>query len=369
MDKDSKYGDDVCSYTDDKQKYVKPCGKGKFCDGSSIISTLDYNRGKYEEESLIEICQNLPNVTAFYTYNGACTNDLECGDNYECIGNVCSYKCPNTNMFYYSNNICKDNSLKGHDGICYEEKRVKNDPNIVYNYSSPVPNKICGKLTLSDDEDDNKKGIYYISKMEYVYNGEVEDGEYVTKKELCKSGFALSFYKGGKKEDPKDDSALGYNSKYLMCVTPISIISVENSAGSPTKCTINYKINEDGEILRYNIEQLDSIPTLITDYCKSPDRLYIKLKYEKYREFYTKITEKERETCGDLDYANKYTCENNELIKSWYFYKYPKYYAMYNDRKKIGKVVDYYIQKSYPCYSLSQFLTIKFLYLLFLLLF
>ena len=31
MKKDSKYGDDVCSYTKDGKKYVRPCEKGKFC--------------------------------------------------------------------------------------------------------------------------------------------------------------------------------------------------------------------------------------------------------------------------------------------------------------------------------------------------
>ena len=381
MNKHSKYGEDVCSYTDDEQVYVKLCEKGKFCDGLSTISTLDYSRGKYDRSSNLEICQELPNVTDFYKYKGKCENDFECGIGYECIGNECSYKC-NSNYFYYNykdytgvlNQGCQDNSLKGTDGICYEETRKKNAAT-EYKYSSPQPNKICGKLTFLDDPDDtNKKGIYYINKYEYVYKGEVDDGEYVTNKELCKSGFALYFYKDGKSKDPRDPTAGDYNQMHLMCVTPISINSEITEVTSPSPsytinhCTINYKIN-DGETLRYNTEQLNSIISPIDDYCTSDDRLYTKLKYEKYREFYTKITEEERETCGDLDNNNKYTCENNELIRSWYFYKNPKHYAMYNDRKKIGKVIDYYIQKSIPCYSLSQILSIKFIYLLFLLLF
>lgn len=51
MDKDSKYGDDVCSYTGQKQKYVKPCEKGKFCDGSNTLPTFDYSRGNYLDTS------------------------------------------------------------------------------------------------------------------------------------------------------------------------------------------------------------------------------------------------------------------------------------------------------------------------------
>ena len=371
MNKDSKYGDDVCSYTDGEKKYVKPCGKGKFCDGTTSIMTIDYLKGKYENDktSSIEICQDLPNITSFYTYKGSCSNDFECETGYECIENECSYKCPNSNMFLYNiQDGCQQNSDKGTDGICYEETRKK-DAATEIKYSPPQPNKICGKLTLLDDPRDNMKGIYYINKKEYVYKGEVEDGEYVTDQELCKSGFALYFYKGGKSKDPKDTSVVSSsNEKQLMCVTPISINTKLTNAGVLVECSINYKINENGDILRYNTAQLDSTETLIQNYCKSDDRLYIKLKYEKYKEYYTRITAEERETCGDLDYTNKYTCQNNELIKAWYFYKNPREYARYNDRKKLGKVIDYNIQKSYPCYSLSQYISKKFIYLLFLLL-
>ena len=395
MKKESKYGNDVCSYTDDKQKYVKICEKGKFCDTSSIIETLDYSRGKYEDESSLEICQELPNATLFSNYKESCVNDFECEQNYKCIGNTCSYKCNNANEFYYisydGSNGCISNSDKGTDGVCYEETRKKG---LYYaetqKYSPPVANKICGKLSFIDDLNDDKKGIYYVGKSEYVYEGEVEDGEYVTDEKLCKSGFALFFFKGG--NDPKEDSASGTNQMFLRCVTPISITSkiTETPPSSPSSpgdpsvpaavtvddCSINYKINEDGEILRYNIHKLDTSKiaaiylghNIVEDYCKSDDKLYIKLKHEKYREFYTNLTEEERKTCGDLDYANQYSCENNELIRSWYFYKHPKDFATYNDRKKIGKVIDYKIQKKYPCYSLSQFLIINYIYLLFLLL-
>ena len=318
----------------------------------------------------MEIYQDTPNVTAFYSYKESCTKDFECEGDYKCIGNICSYEC-NTKEFLYkdydtSSPFCITNSDKGTDGICYEETRTKNaGPTI--KYSSPVLNKICGKLTFSDDPNDNKKGIYYVTKYEYVYKGEVEDGDYVTEEEFCKSVFAIYFFKDWKSKDPKDSSASGSNSMHLRCVTAISIIS-KISAGSVEKCSINYKIN-DGEILRYNVEQFSSILSKISDYCNSEDRLYIKLKHEKYREYYTNLKEEERKTCGDLDYTNQYTCENNELIKSWYYYKNPKDYTTYNNRKKIENVINYNIQTEYPCYSLSQFIGLNLIYLLFLLLF
>ena len=384
MSKDSKYGDDICYYTNKEIHYVKPCEQGKYCDTSNSIKTIDYARGKdVYEDSSIYICRDLPKISSIFTYGeSGCKNDFECEGGYKCIENVCSYdECP-TGTFYSYDSLygvsCKLNSEKGSDdGVC-EEHIIDTNGRNEYKYSPPKPNKICGKLTLVNDPNDNEKGIYYIQKKEYVYKGEVEDGEFVTQANLCKSNFALYFFKDGKTEDPRDSNAnTANNIMYLMCVTPISINNINSG-----KCTINYKINENGEILSYSVYKLSNfnsnLPSggfsVVSDYCTSTtmsanDRLFIKLKSEKYREFYTKITEEERKTCGDLDNANKYTCENNELIKLWYFYKYPADYLNYNDRKKIGNVLNYNIQSRYPCYSLSQFLSIKFIYLLILLLF
>lgn len=361
MGKNSKYGDDVCMYMDDKQKFVKPCQKGKYCDASSYLETLDFSRGKFYLDGTLEICQDLPNISSLYTFNEGCANDYECEAGFKCIGGVCSVKCDEGEFYSGYTHNCKDNSLKG--GYCYEEIRKKNELT-VYKYSPPELNKKCGKITFDDDPNDGKKGIYYINKREYVYNGEVEDGEYVEDDPLlCKSGFALFFYKDGKTEDPRDSTADTYNTKYLRCVTPISV-----SRSREGECFINYKIGDNGETLRYNVNKLGS--DYVEYYCSTPSYYkYIKFKFEKYREFYTKITEEERKSCGDLDNSNKYTCENNELIKLWYFYKKPEEYNIYNDRKKFGNVIDYRIQKAYPCYSLSQFISIKFIYLLFLLLF
>ena len=380
MDKDSKYGDDVCHYTDKKKKYVKPCEKGKFCD-ENVIRTLDYIRNKDNiddvSNSSIGICREFPKISPIFTFNErGCTNDFECESPYKCIDNVCTQECPTGKFLSYAG--CRDNSEKGSEGeICYEltinSVGVQDEK-----YSPPNANKECGKIvSFADNPLNTEKGIYYVNKKGFVYPGEVEDGEYVTEDYFCKSGFALYFFKDGKTEDPRDTNASsGPNQMHLRCVTPISISSDYDSTLTPpswTTCLINYKIKEDGEILRYNVLYLPSgysgTGSPIDDYCSDIDRDYIKLKSEKYREFYTKISEEERKTCGDLDDTNKYTCENNGLIKLWYSYTNPKDYLNYNDRKKIGEVLDYKIQQQYPCYSLSQFLSIKFIYLLFLLFF
>lgn len=368
MKKNSKYGDDVCSYTLNNHKYVRHCEKGKFCADQTIDTLEEDPRGEFFEESKIEICQDLPSITPLYKYSeSSCTTDFECENDYQCIDGVCTEKC-DTGEFYSSYG-CKDNSYKGSDGIC-KETTIKKDESIPDKFSSYDPNKECGKYILADNPNDNKKGIYYINKYEYVYEGEVEDGEYVQNKKYCKSGFALYFFKDGKSKDPRDSNAVGYNTMYLRCVTPISVNKISNN-----ECVINYKINENAEIFRYNVKQLNTLSndntkyTEINSFCNGNNAKYIKIKYEKYREYYTKMTEEERKTCGDLDVSNQYTCENNELIKSWYFYKNPEKFSAYNDRKKISKVVDYLIQKDYPCYSLSKILSIKFFYLLFLFLF
>ena len=48
--------------------------------------------------------------------------------------------------------------------------------------------------------------------------------------------------------EPKDKDAISNNQMYLRCVTPISV----NRKG---ECSINYKIGENGETLRYNVEK------------------------------------------------------------------------------------------------------------------
>jgi len=363
MKKDSRYGDDVCSYIKDDKKYVRPCEKGKFCKYDLPIDNI-YPHKMFEKESNIEICYDLPSITPLYTYDeGTCTNGFECTSSYECIGNKCSYECSSGQFFSKKTFQCIDNSLKASDGVCEETtwERGAVSPTIT-KYSSPNRDKGCAKLSFADVPNDDMKGIYYVNQKTYVYKGEVEDGEYVTSKEYCQSGFALYFYRDGKSEDPKDKNVIGHNDMYLRCVTPISV----NSEG---ECSINYKIGENGETLRYNVEKLStSYNTIKNNYCTEYNELYIKLKYEKYKEYYTKMSEDERKTCGDLDSTNKYSCQNNEVIKAWYYYKHPANYLAFNDRKKLKVVIDYLIQKDFPCYSLSQFIRINFIYLLFLLL-
>ena len=371
MKKDSKYGDDVCSYTKDGKKYVRPCEKGKFCNNDVPIDSI-YSVKMFEKESNIEICYDLPSITPLYTYDEeSCTNSFECAKSYKCFGSECSYECSSGQFFSKQSMYCIDNSLKASDGVCEEtiwERGASSYTSI--KYSSPNGDKDCAKLSFTDVPNDDMKGLYYVNQKTYVYKGEVEDGEYVTSPEYCQSGFALYFFRDGNSEDPKDKNTINHNQMYLRCVTPISL----NSKG---ECSINYKIGDNGKTLGYNVEKLRTLTsnlpsntydTIKENYCTEFNEIYIKIKYERYKEYYTKMSEAERKTCGDLENTNKYTCQNNEAIKAWYYYNNPEKYFAFKDRKKFKKVIDYLIQIEYPCYSLSQFITLNFIYLLFLLL-
>ena len=357
MEKESKYGEDVCRYYDDDHYYVRACEKGKYCAGS--LSSYSY----------LEICQDLPSQSLLSNLiEGKCTTTLECEGNLLCNGNTCT-KCTSPNQVptgEYPIYSCVPDSSKG-SGFCSSVTLdASNTP--ITKYSSPENYKKCGKLTIKEYPNTASityTGIYYESLNEYTYIGTVPDGEYVTDMELCESGFALSFYYGGVFDDPRSTSATASqtNRQYLRCVTPLSINRVHTN-----ECSINYKIN-DGEPLNYNVARVPSSWNYYTEMqslCSTNDNKYFKIKYDSFREYSKSITEDERKTCGDLDGANQYTCENNGLIKSWYFYNNPEKYILYHDREKLGKVLDYLIQKEYPSYSFSKFLNLKIILLLLL---
>ena len=191
MNKDSKYGDDACRYEDDGQSYVKPCEKGKyFADISSINSFYTH----------LEICQDLQNMTIPLSLNeNECSSTFECESGLKCIGNSCTHECSTgefwSETFLDVTNRCAPNTLKTTtSGYCLKKTYTKT----TLPYSSSIEfskpeKKECGKYIITEYPDPIDKGFYEITANEYVYPGSVEDGEYVSKKELCKSCYALYF--------------------------------------------------------------------------------------------------------------------------------------------------------------------------------
>lgn len=350
MNKDSKYGEDICRYQDDGHYYVKPCEKGQYCIDPSSSSS-----------SHLFVCKDIPKVKHALGLKDtdSCDTSFECDNMLECKSDSCIHDCPLTNEFFGADAQCHADSEKTSGSYCYFNYYDANGNYDRSTYSPPEKNKICGKLNIKELAGSNHRGIYKIESEEAVYKGSVKDGEYVNNMALCESGYALYFYYGRKHDDPKAIGASGTNYQYLMCVTPISVDS---------SCSILYQL--DGKEYVYNALRLSGsdLNTITTTFCGS-DKDYISIKSERYREYYKNITEEERNTCENLDGKNKFTCENRELIKSWYFYQNPEKYLLYNGREKLEKVLDHLIQIDYPSYyATSQFLNIQiFLFILFLL--
>lgn len=388
MEKKSKYGDDICRYEDGNYYYVKPCEKGKYClekdaDGSDLY-----------------ICQDLPETReGLKTLDEECSSDFDCENNLECIGGHCKSDCGN--QYTVKNDqgsyVCRDSNHKATDGICKLDEYSKDSSGTVTGpdtkYGIPTgKSQICG---LYSNFYDYNNQDYELSEIKYAYVGSVDNGNYVKNEILCKSGFALFYYPKGNLKNPYSGTGSStHNKMYKMCVTPIAIdhydpllSSQKSSAPSPSQesCVIYYKEkDEDTTIKKYNIDQLSlseiyseytnsysTINELQEEFCSFTDYEF-KIKFQQFKEYTTNLKEEEREKCGLLDGSNtkygRYSCDNNDLIKSWYFYKNPKNYLVYSKREKLEVVLNYLIQKEYPSYEFNQILNINyFLILLFIL--
>lgn len=350
MNKDSKYGEDICRYYDDGHYYVKPCEKGKYCVDTSSTSS-----------SNLFTCHDIPKVKHSSVITESCKNSFECFGVLECISEKCTISSCLPGEFVDYRSTCRASAEQASDHYCYLKTYDSTGLETRRTYSPAEKNKICGKYNIIELQGNNHRGVYDILSVEYAYKGTVKDGDFVSSKELCESGYALYFYGNGKFDDPKLGTSSGTNSRYLKCITPISV----ECDGST--CSVLYQL--DGEELVYNLDRLETTyrNNIYGDYSGED---FIKIKSERHREFYSNITDEERNTCGELDSKNKYTCENRELIKSWYFYRNPRKYILYNGREKLEKVLDYLIQREYPSYySSSQFLYIQILLFILILLF
>ena len=374
MEKKSKYGDDVCGYYDKNGDYlVKPCDSGKYCVNPSSQTT-----------STLSFCQDVPKIeNGLSTINEDCSTEFDCEYNLECKGQKCTHVCTTANFYPYragspgSGYSC---NLKAAEGYCeykeYTKDTLGNDVTNTY-YGSPTNRlQICGVYTFNP----KANNIYEQKDTKYAYIGSVDSGEYVSDETLCKSGFALYYYPNGYLEDP---STGNLNRMYKRCVTPTSIDKKDKLTKS---CVIYYKEkDEDNQIKKYNVDQLQNyfgpsgtssgtssrFDSIENELCNYNDFTF-KIKMEKFKEYNDKLTDEEREKCGDLRSGSKYRyiCDNKDLIKSWYFYENPYQYIVYNDREKLLTVLNHFIQKEFPLYQFSKILNIQYLItLLFLLYF
>lgn len=352
---------DICSYTDNTFKYVKPCQANYKCQ-----SVGGNTHG-------IETCRQVYKTVKIY--GEECSGDIECDTGLECK----SSSCVNTNdgtvydikdrisndHVYYCNTNLKPSGSSGNaictsssssifsdmNGFCYKSGVDEGDPKNI----PPAFNKVCGENTLTKKTTGND---YYISQTSMTTIGFLDDGTYVSDERACKSGFALYLYRSKTLVKPGNTED---QNMYKVCVT-LKEIASDNGGNKVFKYSIGTTENV------YNVANLPSG----TNY-PYPTDSHLMTKLELFKEFVNKaksVTCQENQGYDD----EQFTCKNDELRRLWYFYHHVDEYLLY---KNEDAIVDYLVEQKYPEYSpryaepqqeASSFLSVKFISLLILLL-
>ena len=368
MKKNHKYGDDICYYRefDEKLKYyiyyVKPCETGKYCQyeisGQPFGYCVDIQTDSTTLSKWKESCESVND----------CQSGLKC-ENKQCVPEI---PCSNPSKAYQigfngeGNTVtsfsCLEDNEKIDDNFCvkyeYENEATTNYPNVKYTYYGNHPGlpKGCGLIhfspinykvyTGSGYEDDV---LYRIENIEWSTRGSVPDNEFVTDDSYCYSGFALYFYPNKLEKQPNNHGDSTSNQQQKLCVTPISV-DINNELANG-ECIITYKILDESP-KQYNLGE------------ECPQTIVIES--ERYREFidaFKEANDEDKKNCYNID-EYPYHCKNSNLIKLWYFYKYPEDYLFYKDRDKLKAVLDFKIQRKYPTYAFTYYLSYSYLLLL-----
>jgi len=308
--------DDLCYYKEnDNKKYVKACNEGYYC------KILDKNENK-------GICLEYNPIVK--NYKEECIEDSQCFSDLKCINNKCVkgndhpyvYKDKVSELKYY---YCDDNDniLYDHQacGKITQPETTKDKCILPYVYL-----KVCGEL--------NEDHLSY-SNSDF---GIVENNKFVGDVLACKSGFTLYFY---------DDGEIQYNHinkgiSFPACVTVKNVdLDIDD------ECIISYTKEDENELIysRKNVNE--------TLYNKNdfPDCNLIMTKIELFKN-YLNIFNKLKNHCQKEQFYNEpFTCKNDELRKSWYFYNHPEDYLLYKDEEEI---IDYLIQKYYPSHKSNE---------------
>ena len=357
--KNKNFPEETCSYEfEENIYYVRDCEKGKYCK----------DRG-----ADFSICENIPEVNLLNADSSeSCQSNYECETGFACINSKCIYPdCITGKQKIITKNGYK--CLSSTESNVFYSKDFKWDDatsKIVGNTKLDAGCghfQVGGKITSFNVTKDGTNGFIY-EPQEIVYSdiGSVEDGDFVFDEKACKSGFALYFYGNGEyKTFSYNSDQWDYNAITLT------------SSGSNTNYYHSPSLFGDGDFSYFG--PISS--STITNLC-DPD-LKIKTKiFQKYIGALTddikKCPKKEEKIIIKSDNNNNYyyeyyleTCQNDQLRKWSYLYKYPKYYVLYYDENddKGNTVINYLVQKEFPSYQYSPFLNIKYyICLLFLLL-
>ena len=381
MKKDHKYGDDICYYREINEKldyavyYVKPCEKGKYCE-DEVSSNQPFG-----------FCRDIEtNITDFPSLGDTCSTNGECQTGLICES-TCKKQCPATYGGISYTQIQNDNDAfscrpsnyqqfddsvfcQWYDITSYRSSDPKSfippDPDYPYLGKFPGLPKECGIIRYKgiSDVDPTPEGTTYPTYTRYVEQGkewcsigEAKDGEFVTDKRFCKSGFTLKFYPNGDLVDPSYKPDLPDNlyraEKDEMCVTPTQIDLSNPLAG----CIITYK-GADGSEHKYNVLKF------YDDNSICDKDLLIKTQiYQEFIEEFNNATDEDKKNCYKIPQDEEGNCENIKLLQLYYFYhNHIKDYLFYKDRKDLEKVLHFKIQQTYHrYYELSNYLNLNYL--------
>lgn len=321
-----KLNDKICKYTYADVDYVKMCKEGQYC--------ADISDG-------LSMCVDIQKQIRKKVLDESCTSDDECEKNLHC-DNKCTYTCHNQKIFKTQNGDydCKDNNMP--DGLYFYQPLDNNFIPTDTKSNSIDYGKVEGIISFVKDND-NK---YYITKRENAFIGTVKDGEFVGNKLACQSGYALEFYFDGSLTDPIKSTAPSgsRNYKYLKCVT-VKEVGFDQYGS----CHVKYDDNK----IYYSAPNCNEM--LMT-------------KLELFKKYTEKFTKEKQESCASNadNYNELETCNDDEIRKFRYLYDNPEHYLLYYEKKdKVNDVVNYLIQNTYNAYQSSDFLKMKYLFLLF----
>ena len=374
--KNSDFGDDLCLYKPHGIYYAKDCKDNKYCQTSGDLG----------------FCKDIPSEVTLLNIDssGSCSSDFQCESNLVCKNSKCTYSsdCSTGSTLYRTSGGyygCKENK---YNNIVYYKDftwigdgsgsgTIRGNPQ----FFGPDYLKVGGKITKFNVTNYNTYGsVYEAEEIQSAYVGTIEDGNFVFDETACKSGFALYFYGDGNLKNPYTYTSSRYNYMYKRCVTlrDIEVLSSQS-------CKISYSIGENGDILTYNVNKLNSY-TITDEYTGYNDyytynlqisklcNSYLKVKLEIFKKYIGIFTEDFQSKCTKSEkYNDDYleTCGDNKLRKWSYLYANPDDYQLYYDEDKDedgNEVINFLVQQKYHSYQSAGLLNIKyFIYLLFLL--
>ena len=345
--------DDICSYklSNSDFIYVEPCEKDNVCE--EIISNLGIYypqigicRKNVQEEILVENdCEKIDDCyTGLKCVNKKCT--LEENDSPVYLYNSYLY-CPDNLIYIIDTGKCEKRADHQMNGLCY----LKTDSGSLS--AEPDYMKNCGEIILDTA---TKNYEHLKTKMNSI--GSVDDGNFVSTLEVCKSGFTLQFYPDGTITSSVTPPTYP---KYAKCVT---FDGIEYKKGG--SCKIKYILDKTSYV--YDADKTD-----IYDKQSFCSRFkYIETKLGIFKQYVDKLNELGDECTKNKYYDEPFTCRNDELRKLYYFYHHLELYLLYKNEDEVS---EFLLQQEYPSYTVnfsktdeSEFISNKFICLLILVL-